>query len=400
MMNTLLNEFLMESYQNYSEYQSVISGYFYSLFNACSNIQESVDNLESSNIKMYAQENTNDIINKIKEFFKNLIEKIKQFIKDIKTAVKNKFQQIQLQRKLTEIKKILVENRNSKEIAHKKILVFDAMRYNSMYNKYIAMISKEITSLNITKFNSLDELNNEIDKIHEHITSYAERLGLSSSEKYQIEVGIMDAMKIAEQSITIYDKEYSKSGDNLIKSIVNAERVCTNSKNIIISDKFTTLTQRFANKCSEFFNLMAKHPVKSVAIILSTITSISVVAYGIANKKQFNTLNAEDKNNINAMNMQVSDEIDKLHNAQETNKKLFGDLIDSRKNVAYSAAKYSKMQDIYNDIINRQVTLNRSKDTNTDSRIIDVLAKFNIPEELTARNAEKEKLLDNLKNIT
>ena len=399
-MNTLLNDFLIESYQNYSEYQSVVSGYFYSLFNACSNIQESADNLESSNIKMYAQEGASDIITKIKEFFKTLIEKIKQFIKDIKTAVKSKFQQIQLQRKLTDIKKILAENRNNKEISHKKIYVFDAMRYNSMYNKYIAMISKEITNLNITKFKNLDELNNEIDKIHEHITSYAEILGLSSSEKYQIEVGIMDAMKIAEQSVTIYDKEYSISGDNLIKSIINTERVCTNSKNVIVADKFATLTQRFANKCSEFFNLMAKHPVKSVAIILSAVTSISVIAYGIANKKQFNTLNTDDKNNINAMNMQVSNEIDQLHNTQETNKKLFGDLIDSRKNVAYSAAKYSKMKDIHDDIIDRQVTLNRSKDANMDSRIIDVLAKFNIPEELDARNAEKEKLLNNLKDIT
>ena len=342
----------MESYQNYSDYQNAYSAHFDTLFRVYEVMKESVDDIDTYQAKMCAQESANDIMDKIKAFFKTLIEKIKQFIKDIKTAVKNKFQQIQLQRKLTEIKKILVENRNSKEIAHKKIRVFDAMKYNAAYNKYIAMISKEITSLSTTKFNSLNELNNEIDKIHEHITSYAEKLNLTSSEKYQIEVGVMEAMKVAEQSITIYDKEYSVTGDVWVKSITNAEKVCT-TNNTIVVDKFATLTQKFSNKCSELFNLMAKHPVKSVAIILGAVTAISVVSHGIASKKEFNRLDAEDKRSINDIEDNIDEARQRINDTYEYNKKLFKLLEKSRKVNVESEFEFKRAAEMYGRAIER-----------------------------------------------
>lgn len=353
MLDRLLDEFLMESYQNYSDYQNAYSAHFDTLFRAYEVMKESVDDIDMYQAKMCAQESANDIMGKIKAFFKTLIEKIKQFIKDIKTAVKSKFQQIQLQRKLTEIKKLLIENRNDREVSTKKVEIFDALKYNAMYNKYIAMIQKEIQALSTTKFKDVEDLNKQINEVSSHITSYAEKLGLTSYEKYKIQVGIMDAMKVAEQSITIYDKQYTVSGDNWVSCVTNAEKVCTTDKNVIAVDRLATLTQKFSNKCSELFDIMAKHPVKSIAIILGAVTSISVIAYGMSSKNMFNKMDNAHKSTIKAANETNEYNSNRLKKAYQDNKELFDVLKHFRQRAAEEEFGYRHAAKLYDSAINK-----------------------------------------------
>ena len=364
MLDRLLDEFLMESYQNYSDYQNSYNGYFDTLFRANAAIQESVNEVDIIHEKFCVQEATGDLINKIKEFFKNLIEKIKQFIKDIKTAVKNKFQQIQLQRKLTEIKKLLIENRNDREVSTKKVEIFDALKYNAMYNKYIAMIQKEIQALSTTKFKDVEDLNKQINEVSSHITSYAEKLGLTSYEKYKIQVGIMEAMKVAEQSITIYDKQYTVSGDNWVSCITNAEKVCTKDNNILVSDHIATLTQKFSNKCSELFNIMAKHPVKSVAIILGAVTSIYVIRYNFTKNKTYRKKINEKMSEINTHNQNADNIITKAKEEMSDMGEYFDTLAHSRKELTKQEAKYAVLTDALDSAIRKQAHINASKNPN------------------------------------
>ena len=258
----MINQFMIEYFEESMTDKSYI--------NAINNIQASLllsIMTESSN--NYYIEASSNFKEAIKDFFAKLIQAIKDLVKKIKDYIHEKIQNIQMNKKLNELKKAMSENRSKLNGA--KVKIFDTTKYMIAYRKYIDLVNVEFKKLTSKKYENSDAFQKEAQRVNELIDSAAERLGLTSDEKYAIETDVFNALSITEKSIKLYDNEFNLSAKEWEESIRTNGKTAEMEENPTIADRIKVLSHKFSNACSKCFQFMSKHPIASVVMLSSAV---------------------------------------------------------------------------------------------------------------------------------
>ena len=296
----------------------------------------------------------------IKEFFAKLIQAIKDLVKKIKDYIHEKLRSIQINRKLTDLKKILVANRN--KFNGKKIQIFDTVKYMNAYRKYISLVTGEFRKLTSKKYMDYEEFEKDAKRMDTIIDAAAIKLGLTDNEKYAIETDVFNALSITEKSIKLYDNEFILSAKEWEDSIRTNGTIAEIERNPSVADRIKILSQKFSNICSKCFQFMSKHPIASISIIATAVSAIiggSILIGSMNGKSSYDTSELKTKNQNeynNAFNRynQIHDMVNAAN--QETN-----DLQD--------AINYNNYTEIGNNnkMINRMIKKLKSKYISKDA---------------------------------
>ena len=265
----MINQFMIEYFEESMTDKSYI--------NAINNIQAalllSIMTESSNNYYIEASQNlkeaSQNLKEAIKEFFAKLIQAIKDLVRKIKDYIHEKIQNIQMNKKLNELKKAMSENRSKLNGA--KVKIFDTTKYMIAYRKYIDLVNVEFKKLTSKKYENSDAFQKEAQRVNELIDSAAERLGLTSDEKYAIETDVFNALSITEKSIKLYDNEFNLSAKEWEESIRTNGKTAEMEENPTIADRIKVLSHKFSNVCSKCFQFMSKHPIASVVMLSSAV---------------------------------------------------------------------------------------------------------------------------------
>ena len=204
---------------------------------------------EASSLIIMESEN---LLDKIKEFFRKIKEKIIKLYNDIKDKIAEKIRQHEVNKKLKAAKKLLVYYKKADIRSGEKFSYIDSIKYSMWLRKFIndaVSISRSKLSKPITNRKEFLNIADDLDK---EFKSLAEKYQLDADEKELLNmVELYQCVELVDKEQAEYDKklkstiddantfidEYQKMIDDQLDFLKNTNENVTNDKdNILISD--------------------------------------------------------------------------------------------------------------------------------------------------------------------
>ena len=274
MFNKIYNDYMFECTQADNEYHSSILRFALSVCEAAQSIDENAS-------FMTAYEAENGIMESIKEFFRKLIQSVKDFVKRIIDSIQRKYREVEINKKLNELKRSYAKanvNPNA------KVKIIDYMRYQRAFSKYINVLKSEFNKMITRTYNTENDFAAAINAFSSNIELYADKLNLSHPEAFEIEKTYIQAFNDVEVVIKNGANNCVLNGKDWIDVLRTAEQfsdIKGNNKFSVYVDKIKTAAQVFSNKCAEIFSKVSKTPVFMVSAIVAGLAGLGVGIYTV-----------------------------------------------------------------------------------------------------------------------
>lgn len=165
--------------------------YYDSQFNIIeSHLNDEITNYyELYNEKHYITEKANQtLVSKIKEFFVNIINAMKKFLNDIKNKTRIFINSNSLEIKLNMLRKKYIKD---KENGVKYVETYDMSTYKTEYLKMVNSLWKYAKKFSNIKYDSVDQIDIDIQKFNEIIKNYEYELEKIENKKIKIDIDEM-----------------------------------------------------------------------------------------------------------------------------------------------------------------------------------------------------------------
>ena len=164
---------------------------------------------------------------KITEIIKKAIEMVKEFANKIKTKIDIKIQQMQINKKLTELKNLLATKR-AKALG-KKFSMVDSVRYKKYYKEFINAYINEVKKGLNKDFKTVEEFEKWRTHMSNKLSEF--KYTLTDSERWRLSLAINDAVKLTE-------KEVKNRDTSVVKIKNDAMNVLETINNDFVNDAF------------------------------------------------------------------------------------------------------------------------------------------------------------------
>ena len=241
-----------------------------------------IDNFYNNSIMESSLE---DLKDKAITGIKKILEALKEFFKQIKIKFEVKIQQIQLNKKLEELKDIMAKKRS--KALNKNINYFDIKRYKEYYKDFINRYTSELIKGLNKEFKTVEEYERwRVDMLNK-LADFNYKL--SDEEQWKLSVTINSAVELTskeaenrEKNLKMVEEEGSTSIKTLEKYYrkINIENSFVNYnkqnlkifslQNSFIGNICTKLTQAI-QKVAKF---ICKHIIASIGILLAFLIAI------------------------------------------------------------------------------------------------------------------------------
>lgn len=156
----------------------------------------------------------------ITKIIEKAIDTIRKFIEKIKIKVDIKIQQMQINKKLTELKKLLASKRS--KIIGQKFNIIDTAKYKKYYKDFINVYISEVKKGLNKEFKSIEDFEKWRTQMSNKLAEF--KYTLTDSERWRLSLAINDAVRLTEKEIKNRDTSVVKIKDdamNVLETINN-----------------------------------------------------------------------------------------------------------------------------------------------------------------------------------
>lgn len=176
--------------------------------------------LESAGNETFMEKSFQEFMNKASEVFQKILAAIKKFFEDIRLKVRIKCQQMELNKKLEELKDIMAKKRS--QVVNKKIDYFDVKKYKEYYSDFINRYTAEL----------MKGMNHDFETVQEYEKWRTDMLNkladfnykLSDEEQWKLSVTINSAVKLSEEEANNREKSLKMVEEEGSRAIKNLEK--------------------------------------------------------------------------------------------------------------------------------------------------------------------------------
>lgn len=239
--------------------------------------------LESTNDSLFVEATFKEFMDKATKVFANILEALKKFFKDIRTKVHIKCQQIQLNRKLEELKDLLAKKRS--QAVNKKVDYFDVKKYKMYYSDFINRYTSELIKGMNRDFNSVEEYEKWRTDMLNKLADFNYKL--SDEEQWKLSVTINSAVKLSTEEAQNREKNLQMIEDSGSAAIKHLERyyktidpehsfVNYNEKKLKIFSLQNSFIGVVCGKISQCIQKVAKFCVKHIFSCIIALIAILI----------------------------------------------------------------------------------------------------------------------------
>lgn len=134
-----------------------------------------------------------EFMDKASEVFQKVLEAIAKFFKEIRVQIQIKCQQMQLNKKLDELKDLMAKKRS--KAVNKKVDYFDVKKYKAYYTDFINRYTAELIKGMSKEFNSVEEYEKWRVSMLNKLSDF--NYTLSDEEQWRLSVTINSAVQLS-----------------------------------------------------------------------------------------------------------------------------------------------------------------------------------------------------------
>lgn len=238
--------------------------------------------IESSDDPMMMGKSLEDFKEKASAIFQKILEALKKFFQEIRIKVHTKAQQIQLNKKLEELKSLMAKKRS--KAVNKRMDYFDIKKYKEYYTKFINRYTAELIKGMNKDFKTIDEYERWRTDMLNKLADF--NYTLSDEEQWKLSVTINSAVKLSDEEARNRDKNLKmveEEGSSAIKNLeryyktIDPERSFVNYNGVKL--KIFSLQNSFIGQvCTKLMDcvkkvakFITKHIFASIAILITLL---------------------------------------------------------------------------------------------------------------------------------
>lgn len=207
-------EFINEEYELDIQLMESINEFETSLDLLCIECANSYDD------NVFIESTLSDFKDKVSKVIKQILESLKKFFKDVRVKISTKVQQIQLNRKLEELKDMMAKKRS--KVLNKKINYFDVKKYKQYYSDFINRYVAELKSGLNKDFKSVEEYECWRIGMLNKLADFNYKL--SDEEQWKLSITINSAVKLSEEEARNREKNLKMVEDDGSSAIKGIEK--------------------------------------------------------------------------------------------------------------------------------------------------------------------------------
>ena len=161
-----------------------------------------------------------EFMNKAAEVFQKILAALQKFFKDMRVQIQIKCQQIQLNKKLDELKNLMAKKRS--QTVNKRVDYFDIKKYKAYYTDFINRYTSELIKGMSREFNSVEEYEKWRVSMLNKLSDF--NYTLSDEEQWKLSVTINSAVQLSTEEANNREKNLKMVEESGSSSIKNLER--------------------------------------------------------------------------------------------------------------------------------------------------------------------------------
>lgn len=242
--------------------------------------------IESADDEYVLEKSFENFKGKMLEFFQKVIDAIVKFFKDIQMKIHIRVQQIELNKKLEELKTVMAQKRS--HILNKKFNYFDIKKYKEFYSSFINKYTAEFIKGMNRDFSSVEEYEKWRNEMLKKLDDFNYRL--SDEEQWELSIAINNAVKLTteeannrERTLKMVEEDGSRAIRRLESYYSNANRdeksfiSLTEKKKKVYSLKnqfIGTITKKLSECVKKVAKFICKHILTTVVVILAFVIAL------------------------------------------------------------------------------------------------------------------------------
>lgn len=174
--------------------------------------------LEACDDDIFMEKSLEEFKAKAMQVFQKILDALKKFFKEIRMQIHIKAQQLQLNKKLTELKDLMAKKRS--KAVNKYMNYFDIKKYKEYYTKFINRYTSELIKGMNKDFKSIDEYERWRTDMLNKLADF--NYSLSDEEQWKLSVSINSAVKLTDEEAQNRDKSLrmvEEEGSSAIKNL-------------------------------------------------------------------------------------------------------------------------------------------------------------------------------------
>ena len=241
--------------------------------------------LEETDEEYMIEGTLNEIVKKAVEIFEKVLEELKKFFDKLYEFIHTKVQQVELNKKLDELKDIMAKKR-AKALGVKANLM-DIQKYKKFYTDFINRYTKEIISGLHRDFKNVAEYEKWRADMMNQLNDF--NFKLSDEEQWKLSVSINSAIELTEKEAENREKNLKmveEDGKRSIKQLESYYKKLDNERSFVNYDKgkfkiFSLQNSLIGFVCAKLAqgiktvaNFISKHPFLCVTLLLTILIAV------------------------------------------------------------------------------------------------------------------------------
>lgn len=181
--------------------------------------------LDPSIDELFMEFTFEDFKNKIIELGKKAMEALKKFLKEVSLKIDTKIQQMKINKKFDELKKLLAKKRA--KVTESKFTFVDIRKYKKYYKKFMNTYIAELKKGLNKDFKSVEEFDKWKNKMTSELCEF--NYTLTDQERWTLTSAVNDAVQLSEEELKNKNESLKKIKDDTSRVIDDISNTVINS---------------------------------------------------------------------------------------------------------------------------------------------------------------------------